>query len=421
MEKDFSKIDKAIEVLSSIRKHREENPTSKAEYLWYKYYADTLIKVRKAWENDEFIVGTFDFIPAEICYAMDLPFIGLAVYGPGAITVINKLEEESLNAARQLGLLLETCSGWRMTVGLIAKHWFPKLGTIVSANTTCDTCNKIWQLMANLEDIPGYMVDVPFPAADPKNLDYVRDEMAGLISFLEEASGHKMDLDKLRECVIRAQKMVEINLEIRELIRAKPTPITTRMTAQSYWINWLYSGLPEGVAFLEALRDELKDRVERGVGGSRAKEKYRLLAIPPSPQTRGKTMNWLAKEYGVVTVASTFMFWKDIELNTEDPIMGITQKFLHNPINRQFFNPCESEEGIVTDTLNSVEELGIDGVIIWGNPACDATSGWGKIMRDRLEEVNIPSAVMDHDPADITYTPEDTLKEMLEEFVDLLE
>lgn len=425
---DFSKMDEAIKTLASIYEHRKASPRGQAELLWYQYYTQHMQKIREAWERGEFILSMFDACPAEIPYAMGIPCYGTVVYGPGAVAVGAKIEEATLDSARQVGLMLETCSGWRMTVGMLMRGWYPRPGAVVSGNPTCDTCAKCWPLMAYLADVPSFFIDVPFPAANERNISYVAAELAELVEWLENVSGKRMDWDKLREAVELGRQMVELNREIQEILKAKPSPIVPRMTTQSYWFNWIYSGTTEGVHFLTALRDEVKEKAARGESGLPSvngsppvKERFRIISIPPVPQIRGKTLDWLWREYGVSIVISTFMLWPEIEMDPDQPLESIARKYLNNPLIRQYFNPCESQYGTVTTTVQAAKDYEADGVIIWGNPSCDATSGFVKIMRDRLAEIGVPSVVFDHDPADPTYTSEEALKERMEEFVELLE
>lgn len=421
-------MDDAIQGLIGIYEHRKTSPRGQTELLWYKYYIEHLKKIREAWEKGDFIISMFDGCPSEIPYALGLDCFRQVVYGPGAVAVGAKIEEPVLDSARQVGLMLETCSGWRMTVGMMLRGWIPKPGAVISGTPTCDTCAKCWPLIGHIAEVPAFFIDVPFPAASEKNVPYVARELGRMVQWLEELSGKKMDWDKLRESVKMGRTMIELNREIQELLKAKPAAIGPRMTTHSYWFNWIYSGTPEGVHFLTSLRDEVRNKVSKGESwaplskdGSRVEEKYRLISIPPVPQIRGKTMDWLWKEYGASVAISTFMIWPDIEMDPDRPLESIARKYLNNPLVRQYYNPCESPYGTVTTTVQAAIDYQADGVIIWGNPACDATSGFAKILRDRLAEIDIPSVVFDHDPADPTYTSEDAMRDKMEEFIDVLE
>jgi len=417
---DFSKVDKAIDVLSGIRDHRKAGMRSRAEVAWYEFYVKYLQRVREYWEKGEPIAAMFDTMPGEIIWAMDIIPFGLVVYGPGAVSVTSHIEQETLDAAREVGLALETCSGWRMGLGMMRRGWYPRPNVVVSCNATCDTCAKCYQLMADTYNVPGFSLDVPFPAGTERCVKYVAKEFEDMVRFLEENTGHKLDWDKLREGVARAKRMVELNVEIYELAKAKPSPLVPRITSQSYWFNWLYSGQIEGVEYLTILRDEIKEKVEKGQSGLPDKtkdgrsieERFRLVSIPPVPQIRGKTYDWLWRTYGISLAASTFMYWPDFsqELDPAKPFESIARKYVMNPLIREYFNPCESEYGTVTETLKVVQDFEADGVVVWANPACDATSGYVKVLRDRLAEVGIPMVAFDHDPADETYCSEDELK-----------
>ena len=74
------------------------------------------------------------------------------------------------------------------------------------------------ELEAHLYGVPYFFVDTPYPCDTEEAVQYYVGELEELIQFLEDVLHRKMDWDKLRESVVLSHKMVETNVQIRQLL-----------------------------------------------------------------------------------------------------------------------------------------------------------------------------------------------------------
>jgi len=72
--------------------------------------------------------------------------------------------------------------------------------------------------------------------------------------------------------------------------------------------------------------------------------------------------------------------------------------------------------------LREAEEYKADGAIYWAHIGCRQTCATMRIIKDALmEQLGIPTLIMDCDLADPTYVSGEQIKDKLEEFFELLD
>ena len=76
--------------------------------------------------------------------------------------------------------------------------------------TTCDGKKKMYEFLGRIK--PLHLMHLPYSAAEPHALDFWREQIHRLGSFVEESTGQKIDRDHLRF-------QIRIHNRIRKLIR----------------------------------------------------------------------------------------------------------------------------------------------------------------------------------------------------------
>ena len=92
------------------------------------------------------------------------------------------------------------------------------------------------------------------------------DELKRLVSVLEETTGRKLDLDKLKQVMEYSNRAHEYYLKIDELRQAVPCPFGSMEMYIDGGPMIAYTGLPELVDYYKARYEETKKKVERGEG-----------------------------------------------------------------------------------------------------------------------------------------------------------
>lgn len=160
---------------------------------------------------------------------------------------------------------------------------------LIGSSNICDPRYKWFQALGHYMKAPLHVTDILLPPVDRDlqalwhyYVSYQTDEVRELLRFVERVVGRKVDQDQLIEAVNSDTQTLRLTHEIYELRKAVPCP----MPAQDWFLcGILLHFLPaekDTVAFYTRLRDELKSRVEKGMG-TIPEEKYRLLwsGLPP--------------------------------------------------------------------------------------------------------------------------------------------
>ncbi|MFX0201297.1 MAG: 2-hydroxyacyl-CoA dehydratase subunit D [Candidatus Hodarchaeota archaeon] len=405
----------AIKNLEGIMGHVMGRSKSEGERAYYELYAAYFQKVREAMKEGKDIAAHCTFIPPEIFHAMDIVPI-LLVSSSGAMTVCSRNYKEALDSSSKFGVALETCSGHRIQMAHFVEGWFPRPRFIVHMGTGCDAFSASSHISAEIYGCPDYYVDVPYEYND-RGLEYLTGEFERLVSFAEEITGRKMDWDRLTEIVAKTAEMTSLYREIAELRKAVPSPMESRRAWQSYWMYWINAGTSDGVKWFRTVRDEVKDRVNKGVGAV-PNERVRLLDLFMPPQYSYELQDWMGEEYGALFVNESLIFqWGNEVLDPSRPLEALAKRYFIAPVTR-----CALGRGrdFLTDAVKQAREYKADGAVFWAQNACRQT-GIMRSLKDALnEEAGIPTLVLDCDIMDPSFVSVTEMKKKLKDFLEIL-
>jgi benzoyl-CoA reductase/2-hydroxyglutaryl-CoA dehydratase subunit BcrC/BadD/HgdB len=239
-----------------------------------------------------------------------------------------------------------------------------------------------------------------------------------MIGFLEEHSGQKMNWDSLQENIERMNKELEIFRQIDDLRQNVPSPFIPSDFLKLFTVDCLYSGQPEAIEFLTAVRDELEERVKTGKGISYP-ERFRILTVGIPPILLQGAVERTCREYGAVSVTDPYTCtWEDGQLDAPDPLDNVIRKIRLSP-SGVFYGPLEGR--LTEKVIQAATGHKVDGAIFYAHIGCRQSAPMIKLIKEALNSVGIPMLVMDCDLIDITVTPEEDLCNKLRQFFELLE
>ena len=405
---DTTKLDKVAEVMDGLAERRR----AQGGAMYYDLLADCFRKVQTAREEGKYLVAHTIFVPTEFLFAMDIvPF-----YLEGMCEIMARVHglEESFSAAKSKGFASELCSGHRLIDAMAIQGWMPRPDAFVWSNLVCDLTTKTGDFLEKLYDRPGFYLDRPYKNTEEGMQYYIR-ELEELVHFLENLTGRKMDWDRLSEVMEDTRRSTEVFREICELRKAVPSPMRNQHMIEMIMTQILMSGSPELVTFYEAIRDQVKEAVEKGEGVCE-EEKHRLLTFFYYPAYLWKLLNAMQTEYGAVIVAEPHLSpWAEGEIDPAKPLESLARKAfaLYDTGPLQPF---------VDRVLRQAEEYKADGAIYWAHIGCRQTCATIRIIKEVLmEKVGIPTLVIDCDLGDPTYASGESMKDKLEEFFELLD
>ncbi len=412
-----NKVMSIIRACRLIKRMTAANPNArKSQVLYYQMLIDYFTRLLNARENGDFIAAHTVFFPSEIIYAM-----GLVPMHTETTTWMTSLFtgecSDILSAGSSLGLASEICTPHRGLAGAFAQKALPRPDVMLWSNMVCDNTAKSGEMIMELCDCPGYFIDRPFQAsADEKA--YLAGELRGMVDFLEQHSGRKMDWDRLSETVARMDRQIELVRKVNELRKAVPTPLAPTGFLELVTIDYLFPGQPEAITYLETLLGELESMVNQHKGAV-PDERFRLMSLFIPPMYLMAFLEKISIEYGAVSVIEPFFtYWGEGKLDPAKPLESVAEKSYMIPEARMYGPMDDRALGSIT---KCVEDYKVDGAIYYADVGCRHSCATIKLFKDTLNDADVPVLTLDCDVVDPTVTSQEEFREKLERFFELLE
>jgi len=323
---------------------------------------------------------------------------------------------ECMEAAERAGFARDLCAYMRNYWGsiLLNKYAFggefPKPDFIWQAHICCSHA-KWYQVASELEGgIPMFCIDVsvgPYETVDEQKINYLVEQMLEGIEWLEKTTGRKYDDEKLIEAVYNECRATSLWAEVCCLNKNVPAPLEEKTMYSLYVLLTLHKSSREIADFYEELRDEVKDRVERGIAASEY-EQCRVITDTQPPWAFLDVFRHLQKTYGCISVGSLYTFglcgmfevkengeWgprttpqeKGIKIKTREEALRILADWnLARPEWQHFYSPHHKSEML----LRIVKEWKVDGVLLHFNRGCEGLSLGIAENRLALQQAGIP-------------------------------
>jgi benzoyl-CoA reductase/2-hydroxyglutaryl-CoA dehydratase subunit BcrC/BadD/HgdB len=322
-----------------------------------------------------------------------------------------------LAEAARMGLATEICSAHRGLAGAYGLGAMPKPDMVLWSSLQCDNTAKSGELLMEITKSPGFFLDHPFESSDNER-KYLVNELKGLVDFLEYHSGHRMDWNKLSEIVAREDRQIELSREIAELRKAVPTPFAPKRFFELLMNHYLFPGQPEAIEYLETLKQEMQAAVKAGQGIVKP-ERFRLMCLLVPPLYSLKFFGQMAQEYGAVSVVEPlFSFWDEGRLDPQKPLESIARKISMFP---EMCMYGQLGDRIIKTIADNARNYRIDGAVCYAHIGCRQASGIIKVIKDVLNEVDVPVLTIDCDILDETVASEDEIRGKMQQFIELLE
>jgi benzoyl-CoA reductase subunit B len=271
---------------------------------------------------------------------------------------------------------------------------FPKPDFIWQDHICCSHA-KWYQVARDLEgkDIPMYCIDVSVGLYDDltdNKIDYVVGQMHDGIEWLEKVTGRKYDDERLIQAVHNHCRSTALWAEVCSYNKNIPAPLDEKTMYSLYVLGTLNKSSKEIADFTEELRDEVKDRVERGIAAV-ANERCRLMSDTQPPWAFLKVFRYLEK-YGAVSIGSLYTFgligmWDVQEDGTWGPrktpqdlgvvikdrdqaLRALASWELKKPEWQHFYSPEAKNEMMI----RIAKEWKLDGVMLHYNRGCEGLS-----------------------------------------------
>ncbi len=340
--------------------------------------------------------------------------------------------------AEKIGHSEDVCTYVKSDIGMMSKgnmapngKKFPNPDVLLLSYTGCFTFMKWFELLREQYKCETIMLHTPY-MGDGKitrnMVDYMVKQLKDeVIPKLEQVSGVKFDIDRLRENLKRSVKAEDDLVRVLQSAKNKPSPIDAYFGG-IYYIGPIFGafrGTDDAIEYYKFLREEVEDRLAKGQGpvtpdGDMGREKYRLVVEGPPNYTSFRQFWKMFYDEGAVVVASSYtkvggVYDLGFRHDPDKPLETLAEYCLGVYTNRSL--PMR------IDMLSKyIDEYDADGLLINSIKSCNSFSAGQLLMMREIEKrTGKPAAFIESDLVDPRYFSAANLKNRLESYFQMIE
>lgn len=344
---------------------------------------------------------------------------------------IKKVAGDNILAAEDIGYSGDVCGYVKNDIGLMLggnrmPHGtqLPKPDLLVCNYAGCATYLRWFEALAEFYDAEMVVVDVPYlrgtagPTQEEK--DYVEKQLRELVTTCERVTGQKFDEAAYGKSIERTLKTENLWVDILESAKQRPSPLDAYFEAV-FFMAPIYTmrGTPECLAYYEAVKREIDERVARGIGPV-PEEKIRIVVEGPPAWPHFRRFWEMFKKWGAVSVASTYSkvggVWDlGFRHDPEQPFASMAEYMLGCYTNRNWGMRSEMIKGYVDDYQ-------ADALVIHSVKSCRSFSvGQADLREQFIRDFEVPTLFIESDLADPRYFAEAQMKNRIDAFFEAQE
>jgi benzoyl-CoA reductase/2-hydroxyglutaryl-CoA dehydratase subunit BcrC/BadD/HgdB len=364
--------------------------------------------------------------PAEL-----LRSFGFLVYFPenhGAVLGSSRAAADLIPAANAQGYSPDICSYLTSDVGSYLKKQTPLIqafgmtgiprADVLVYNT--NQCRDVQDWFAFYErewDVPLIGIDTQRGLGEitKDHLDGLIAQHKALIPVLEEISGRKFDLDRLKDVVASSYRCTLLWKKVLQLATHKPSPISFFDCTIHMGPAVVLRGQSEAEEYYKILIQELEERVADGVAAVEDEGlRFYWEGMPVWGKLRDHAEQFAQQKACVV--ASTYCnSWIFEPLGLDDPFEGMARSYTELFIVR-------SEDFKEKYLQEMFSDYGIDGIIYHDAKTCPNNSNCRYGMPRRLtRETSVPYVIINGDLNDLRLYSEEQARTQFEALVEQIQ
>ncbi|MDD5398344.1 MAG: 2-hydroxyacyl-CoA dehydratase family protein [Dehalococcoidia bacterium] len=363
----------------------------------------------EAYRADKNVIWTsFYSFPMELLAAFDVAPFDFEIAANLLPTFNADVAVEIMNKAEEVGYSTDICSYHRLAVGCDMLDYMPRADLLLSSSYFCDGKSKTNKILADRYGREAISLDIPNKISR-ESVDYVADQLRRIVGKIEEVTGQKFNLERLRECIHVSNRARRAYGQLADLQKVSPYPyIGVPVINMSIFGNMLAGREIQEQIYLDMVEESRKKIME----GKPAPEKYRVLWLAWFP-VQPTVINQIFRKNGVTIVMGELArnYWGQMDESL--PFESLALWSLRNPY-----------VGAIEQRLKGINEIideyNLDGVVHFSTDACRHSCAAQKLIGDVMKERDIPYLVLDGDMSDKRkYSPERT-EMLLENFIGIM-
>lgn len=320
-----------------------------------------------------------------------------------ALCGVQRLVPGLSEAAEEVGYARDLCSYARTDLGSVLTGRtpvgrLPRPDLLACCTNICQTVLYWYRALAEHFRVPLVLVDTPFVYGHAREhaVGYVRDQLDELVRVAERISGRRLEPEALVEVTRRAKEGSDLWAACLATGRHRPAPWTAIDGFFHMAPIVSLRGTEACNAYYRQLRDELEDRVRRGVGGVR-EERHRLLWDNLPIWFAVRELSTLFAERGCNFVCTSYTdAWAEAgaRIDPADPLGSAADAYTHVILNQD-----------LASRLATLRRLGrayqVDGAVLHSDRSCKPYSIGQVDLKDRLAaELGVRVLLLEADHSD---------------------
>ena len=351
------------------------------------------------------------------------PFDVITVYPENHTSICGaaKVGPEYCEKAEAEGYSRDLCSYFRCDRGSTLLGTSPIGGLptpdfLYGCNNICGTILKWYEIASRYFGVPFLFVDTPFVHTEVHEhaVEYVIEQLEGFIPVLESLTEREFDEEKFVKGLYLSKECVELWKEVLLFGAHKPSPLTCFDAFTQMAAIVSLRGTEEAVNHYKALKNELQERVQKGISAV-DDEKIRLLWDNIPLWYAMRSLSEIFEEYNACLVADTYTnAWASANIDTGNPMESLARNYLEIYLNI-------SMDLMLERIVNLVKVFDVDGMVMHSNRSCKPYSlGLYDLARNIKEETGIPVLIIEADMVDSRSYAEAQTKTRIEAFLESL-
>ncbi len=371
-------------------------------------------QIKKAEEGLPIVGYHFSF-PAEYLQCFDC--VPVCVEGTSYFLAafLEGGSEKYYDLMHNYGHPFHTCTSQKGTMGMTLDDLF-KFDSLITPTAPCDCTIASYPFFKHEKKIPLVLLDMPY-LREEKSYGYYANQLKEGLIKLGKVIGQEPDFNKLKKAIEFENQVNKLKLEIFELIKTTPSPISNLYNAISAGLSIFISGTPENLSFYEQMLEIIKKRYKtiEHYGGE---EKIRSIWPYMITFFSIDLMEWLDRELGFSVLFDIFNYNFYDPINTKSDLdtifYGMSKKSMGLPMVRQsteFFGP------FIEYCIKFAQDFSADCFVYTQSIACKQFGSVPQLLREALkEEVGIPMLLIEFDAGDARMTSLKSFKEKISMF-----
>ncbi len=341
----------------------------------------------------------------------------------GAMIGVSHTGVEFCEVAEGMGYSGDLCSYARADIGCSVAGGgpvggLPKPDMLICCNNICGTVLKWYEIQARKFNVPLFILDTPFvhTTFTKEAKTYVDRQVKDYILFLETVMKRKFPHDKMKIVGKRSVEAMRLWQQVLDTAASKPAPFTAFDAFFHLALIVTLRGTKTVLRYYRFLLDELKQRVQNGVGMVE-NEQYRFLWDNLPIWHR---MRWLSKTFArhnAALVADTYTsaWCGTVDYIDENDFLGT----LGEAYTRIYLNI--GVDRMAEKVLKMIDKYDVNGLVMHSNRSCKPYSfGQYDIQRIVQEKRGLPVLILESDMVDARKFSEAQTETRIDAFMEMV-